>query len=640
MAAWRSIQASAAAGEVSLSKPIEDYGFIGNLLSCALVARDGSVDWMCLPRFDSEACFAALLGTEENGYWRIAAADAAHKVTRRYRPGTTILETTFETAEGAATLIDFMPLSLDEDHVDLFRIVHGDRGRVRMRMEFVLRFDYGHTVPWVSRRDFGLRAVAGEHAVELHTRVELNNRNYRTQAEFSVGEGGTVPFALCWHPSHRSRERNIDPSARLAETERWWTSWAERCELPDHTPPHRREAVTRSLVTLKALTYRPTGGIVAAPTTSLPEEIGGERNWDYRFCWIRDGTLTLYALLTSGYREEAKAWREWMLRAAAGHPSQLQIMYGLGGERRLTELELPWLPGYENSKPVRIGNSAYDQLQLDVYGELMDALHVGRKYQLEPSMDGWNLQKVLLKKLERKWSAPDKGIWEVRSGSKHFTHSKLMAWVAYDRAIKGVEDYGLSGPVEEWRTTREKIRAAILENGWSEKRKSFVQYFGGEALDASLLLIPCVGFLPPQDPRVAATVDAIAQNLMEDGFVLRYRLDETSDGLAGREGTFLVCSFWLADTYCMLGRIDEAEEMLEKLLALRNDLGLLAEEYDVQGQRQLGNFPQAFSHVGIVNTVKNLLSARGPAEQRAERAEPKPQRQRAGATPAKSGALL
>ncbi len=605
-----------------MSKPIEDYGFIGNMLSCALVARNGSVDWLCLPRFDSDACFAALLGTAENGYWRIAPADSAQKTKRRYRGETTILETSFETDDGAVTVIDFMPATLDAEHVDLFRIVRGDRGRVRMRLEFVLRFGYGYAVPWVQRTDFGLRAVAGPDAVELHAPVELKGEEFRTVAEFSVGEGASLPFALCWHPSHRVRERDIDVGARLAETEQWWSEWAARCHFADHQPHPWRETVVRSLVTLKALTYRPTGGIVAAPTTSLPEEIGGERNWDYRFCWIRDATLTLYALLSSGYRAEANAWRDWMLRAAAGHPTQLQIMYGLAGERRLQETELPWLAGYEGSKPVRIGNAAYDQLQLDVYGELMDALHVGRKFQLNPSRESWNFQKALLKNLGGKWKRADKGIWEVRGGSKQFTHSKLMAWVAYDRGIKAVEDFGLSGPVESWKAMRESIRAEILAHGWSEKRRSFVQHFGGESLDASLLLIPLVGFLPPEDPRVVATIDAIRRDLVEDGLVLRYRTDETDDGLRGSEGTFLVCSFWLADALCMTGRIDEAQALFERMLDLRNDLGLLAEEYHPGLGRQLGNFPQAFSHIGIVNTANNLVSAAGPAEQRADRSAP------------------
>ncbi len=599
-------------------KRIEDYGFIGNLLSCALVAKDGAIDWLCLPRFDSEACFAALLGTEDNGYWRIAPAEDGAKVTRRYRDASAILETTFETKSGTVTLIDFMPLSPDEEHVDLFRIVRGDKGHVQMRMEIALRFGYGATVPWVVRTDFGLRAVAGPDAVELHTPVELKGENYRTVSEFSVGEGASVPFALCWHPSHRARETRVDPEARLAETDTWWREWSERCRFGNHEPHPWREAVLRSLITLKGLSYHPTGGILAAATTSLPEELGGERNWDYRFCWIRDATLTLYALLTSGYREEARAWRQWMLRAAAGHPSQLQIMYGLSGERRLHETTLDWLAGYEGSKPVRVGNGAYDQLQIDVYGELMDALHVGRKFQLEPSVAAWKFQRVLLKNLKRKWQRPDKGIWEVRSGARHFTHSKLMAWVAYDRGVKGVEEYGLSGPVAEWKVERDKIRNEILEQAWSDKRKSFVQCYGGEALDAALLMMPTVGFLPADDPRLISTVEAIQRDLTEDGLLLRYRTDATEDGVTGSEGTFLVCTFWLADALALIGKVDEATELFERLLSLRNDLGLLAEEYDPRTKRQLGNFPQAFSHVGLVNTANNLISAQGPAQQRAD----------------------
>jgi GH15 family glucan-1,4-alpha-glucosidase len=614
-----------------MSKRIEDYGFIGNMLSCALVARDGSIDWLCLPRFDSDACFAALLGTERNGYWRISPADENATVTRRYRDGTAILETTFETADGAATLIDFMPLAADEDHVDLIRIVRGDRGRVAMRMEFVLRFGYGRAIPWVRRTDFGLSAIAGPDAIELHSRVALKGRDYRTFAEFTVGAGATVPFALGYHPSHRPREEVLDPETRLAETEAWWCDWSGRCRFDKREAHPWHDAVTRSLVTLKALTYSPTGGIVAAATTSLPEAIGGARNWDYRYCWIRDATLTLYALLTSGYREEAKAWREWMLRAAAGHPAQLQIMYGLAGERRLKELELPWLEGYEGSKPVRVGNAAYEQLQIDVYGELLDALHVGRKFHLDPSHESWTFQKVLLKDLGEKWRLPDEGIWEVRGGRRHFTHSKLMAWVAYDRAIKGVEDFGLSGPVAEWAAAREAIRADILANGWSDRRKSFVQHYGSETLDASLLLVPLVGFLPPEDPRVASTIDAIRAELTEDGLVRRYLPEETADGLSDDEGTFLVCSFWLADALCMTGKTDEAEALFERLLALRNDVGLLAEQYDPRAKRQLGNFPQAFSHVGIVNTANNLISRRGPAEQRADRSRPAQQREAATA---------
>ncbi len=609
-----------------MTKRIEDYGFIGNLLSCALVAKDGSIDWLCLPRFDSDACFAALLGTEENGYWKIAPVEDDAKMTRRYRDGSTILETTFETASGQVTLIDFMPLSQDEEHVDLFRVVRGDRGHVKMRTQLVLRFGYGATVPWVRRTDFGLRAVAGPDAVEVHTAVAMRGENYRTVGDFSVGEGASVPFALCWHPSHRARETRIDPEARLTETDTSWREWSGRCRFSNQEPHPWRDAVVRSLVTLKGLSYRPTGGIIAAATTSLPEQIGGKRNWDYRFCWIRDATLTLYALLTSGYREEARAWRQWMLRAAAGHPSQLQIMYGLSGERRLYETQLDWLSGYEGSSPVRVGNAAYDQLQIDVYGELMDALHVGRKYQLEPSKEAWNFQRVLLGYLKRKWPRPDKGIWEMRSGAKQYTHSKLMAWVAYDRAVKGVEDFGLSGPVEEWKKERETIRNEILEQGWSEKRKSFVQTYGGEALDAALLMIPTVGFLPADDPRVVATVEAIQRDLTEDGLIRRYRTDATKDGIAGGEGAFLVCTFWLADALAMIGRSDEATELFERLLSLRNDLGLLAEEYDPREKRQLGNFPQAFSHVGLVNTANNLISSAGPAQQRGEEAPPTEQR--------------
>jgi GH15 family glucan-1,4-alpha-glucosidase len=612
-----------------MSRPIEDYGFIGNMLSCALVARDGSIDWLCLPRFDSDACFAALLGTDEHGRWLIAPKDEPVRVSRRYRPGTTILETSFETATGAVTLMDFMPLAEDEEHVDVVRIVRGDRGNVEMRMEFVLRFDYGQTVPWVRGMDYGLRAVAGPDAVELRTPVKLEGKDMRTHATFSVGAGAQVPFALTWHPSHRPPVARWDPARQLARTETWWQEWSGECAFARDEHHPWREAVLRSLVTLKALTFAPTGGIVAAPTTSLPEELGGERNWDYRYCWIRDATLTLLALLTSGYRDEAKAWRDWLLRAAAVHPKQLQIMYGLGGERRLTEIELPWLPGYEGSRPVRIGNAAYHQLQIDVYGELMDALHVGRKFMLEPSEVSWDFQKVLLADLENKWREPDEGIWEVRGGRRHFTHSRLMAWVAFDRGVKAIEDFGLAGPVERYRAVREEVRDDILANGWDEKRGSFVQYYGGDALDASLLLIPTVGFLPPGDPRVVATVEAIQRELVEGGLVLRYRPEHTQDGISGGEGTFLVCSFWLVDALTMIGRLDEAEALFERLLAIRNDVGLLAEEYDPRARRQLGNFPQAFSHVGLVNSANNLISARGPAQQRADRAaaeeDPAPQ---------------
>ncbi len=601
-----------------MSKPIEDYGFISNMLSSALVARDGSIDWLCLPRFDSDACFAALLGDENNGFWRIAPT-GEYRVSRRYQDGTTILETTFETAEGAVTLIDFMPLNGDEEHVNLMRLVRGDRGSVAMRMEFVLRFGYGTVIPWVRRRDFGLSAVAGPDGVELHTDVPLENENMRTTAEFVVKAGATKSFTLCYHPSYRSRERSIDVSARLAETGAWWREWSGRCHFKGGADHPWHEAVVRSLVTLKGLTYQPTGGIVAAATTSLPEQIGGQRNWDYRYCWIRDATVTLLALLNSGYREEARSWRRWMLRASAGHPQQLQIMYGLAGERRLSEQTLDWLSGYQGSRPVRIGNAAFAQLQLDVYGEILDALHVARTFELDASRDGWEFQKVLLADLATKWMTPDEGIWEVRGGARHFTHSRLMTWVAYDRAVQAVEQFGLSGPVAEWRKMRDTIRDDILANGWNDKRKSFVQSYGSDVLDASLLLVPLVGFLPPDDPRVVATVDAIGRELTQDGLVLRYRTEHADDGLAGEEGTFLVCSFWMADALAMIGRHDDAGALFERLLSMRNDLGLLAEEYDPVAKRQLGNFPQAFSHVGIVNSANNLITHGGPAEQRAGR---------------------
>jgi len=601
-----------------MSRPIEDYGFIGNMMSCALVGRDGSVDWLCLPRFDSDACFAALLGGPEHGRWLLAPAGEIKQTRRRYRPGTAILETTFETADGAVTVVDFMPLASDEQHVNLVRMVRGERGRVRMRTELVVRFGYGRMVPWVRRQDYGLRAIAGPDAVELHTPVRLHGEDLKSVAEFVVEAGSTVPFTLAWHPSHKAGQACPECVHSLEETEAWWRQWADRCRF-GAMPERWRNAVGRSLITLKALSYHPTGGIVAAPTTSLPEHPGGVRNWDYRYCWIRDATLTLYAFLISGYREEAHAWREWLLRATAGRPEQLQIMYGIAGERRLIEFEVPWLPGYANSAPVRVGNGAFDQLQIDVYGELMDALHVARKYELEAYEEAWRLQKVLLDNLARIWDQPDEGIWEVRGPRRHFTHSRLMAWVAMDRAVKAVEHYGLSGPVEAWRATRERIHADICQNGFDADKDAFVQYYGGKALDASLLVMPAVGFLPPEDPRIRSTIAAIERELVEGGLVLRYRTAQSEDGLPPGEGTFLVCSFWLADAYAMLGRHDDAERLFEHLLSLRNDLGLLAEEYDPRAGRQLGNFPQAFSHIGLINTAHNLMSRRGPAEQRAER---------------------
>jgi GH15 family glucan-1,4-alpha-glucosidase len=618
-----------------MSKWIEDYGFIGNTVTSALVARDGSIDWLCTPRFDSDACFAALLGGPEHGRWQIRPASEIKRVDRRYRPGTSILETTFETADGRVTLIDFLPFTDDERYVDLVRLVRADAGRVRMRMTLTVRFGYGKIVPWVRRHDYGLSAVAGPDALQLHTPIELRGEDFSTSAEFSVGAGAAVPFTLSYHPSHRPARSPGDCQIRLEETARRWCEWSGRCQFGRPEGHPWREAVTRSLITLKALTFRPTGGIVAAPTTSLPEHLGGVRNWDYRFCWIRDATLALYALLTSGYRDEAHAWRQWLLRAAAGDPRQLQIMYGLGGERRLTEFELPWLPGYQDSRPVRVGNAAFDQRQLDVPGELMDTLHVGRKFQLEPNDDAWRFQKVMLEQLERDWHEPDEGIWEVRGGKRHFTHSRLMCWTAFDRAVKAVEDFGLSGPVDRWHHVRGMIHDDICRNGWNEEKRAFVQYYGGTALDASLLLMAEVGFLPPEDPRFASTVEAIERELMVDGLVLRYRAEDTPDGLPGDEGVFLACSFWLADAYVMLGRRDDAVALFERLLSIRNDLGLLAEEFDPRHGRQLGNFPQAFSHIALVNTASNLASAYGPAEQRADHRAPAKIRDSAASGPSR-----
>lgn len=611
-----------------MSKPIEDYGFIGNMVSCALVGRDGSIDWLCLPRFDSDACFAALLGTPEHGRWLIAPQGGARRTTRRYLPGTAVLETTFETADGVASVTDFMPASAGET-VELIRIVRGLEGRLAFGMELILRFGYGCTVPWVRRRDYGLYAVAGPDAVEIVTPVALYGRDMKTHADFAVEAGQSVPFTMAYHSSNAEPRFVGDRRLMLERTVGWWRQWSGRCRLPPSAPPAWKDATTRSLITLKAMSFQPTGGLVAAPTTSLPERIGGVRNWDYRYCWIRDATLTLYALLNSGYFEEAEAFREWLLRAAAGHPEQMQIMYGLAGERRLTEIELPWLPGYEGSRPVRIGNAAHDQLQLDVYGELIDALHAARRSHLGSYQAAWRLQRTLLKNLEGLWRQPDEGIWEMRGGRRHFTYSKVMTWVAFDRGIKAIEQFGLQGPVERWRRLRNEVRADILANGYDARRNTFVQHYGGKGLDAALLLMAEVGFLAPEDPRFRGTVEAVERELMEQGFVVRYRPESAVDGLPGSEGTFLVCSFWLADAYAQLHRYDDAAALFERLLAVRNDLGLLAEEYDPRSRRLLGNFPQAFSHVGLVNTAHNLLQAGGPATQRASREEP-PQADMAG----------
>lgn len=600
-----------------MSKPIEDYGFIGNMMSGALVARDGSIDWLCLPHFDSHACFAALLGGPEHGHWQICPAEEVINTSRRYDPGTSVLETSFETAGGRVTVIDFIPFTDDEHYVDVMRLVRGDEGHVKMQMELVVRFGYGEVVPWVRRHDYGLSAVAGPDSLQLFTPVEMHGKDFTTVADFSVGAGATIPFTLAYHPSHWAPRQPEECYECLEKTVSRWRDWSSHCEFEPGDSHPWKAAVNRSLITLKALTFEPTGGMVAAPTSSLPECLGGVRNWDYRYCWIRDATLVLYALVTSGYRDEAYAWREWLLRAVAGDPRQLQIMYGLSGERRLTETELDWLPGYEGSRPVRCGNQAFHQRQLDVPGELMDVLHVARKFHLERNEDAWNLQKTVLHQLEEDWNKPDEGIWEVRSEPRHFTHSRLMCWVAFDRGIKAVEDFGLNGPVERWRELRDTIHRDICEHGWNEEKRSFVQFYGGPGLDASLLLMAELGFLPADDPRFVSTVEAIERELLVDGLVMRYRKEDTPDGLAGDEGVFLACSFWLADAYVMLGRREEAIALFERLLSLRNDLGLLSEEYDPRSARLLGNFPQAFSHIALVNTPQNLASVYGPAEQRA-----------------------
>jgi GH15 family glucan-1,4-alpha-glucosidase len=594
-----------------MSTPLEDYALIGDCETAALVSRSGSIDWLCWPRFDSGACFAALLGTPEHGRWLVEPVAEKARIQRTYREGTLILETRVETADGAVTLIDFMPPR--GRNSDLVRLIRGERGRVRMRTELVLRFDYGRAIPWVNRLPDGtFRAIAGPDMVVLHTPVSLQGRDLTTIAEFDVIAGTTIPFVLTHGLSHLPPPDNVDPEDALAATEAFWREWASRTEPIGEWS----DAVIRSLITLKALTYAPTGGIVAAPTTSLPEQLGGIRNWDYRFCWLRDATLTLLALMNAGYYDEARAWRDWLLRAAAGAPSQLQIMYGLAGERRLTEYDVPWLPGYESSAPVRVGNAAHGQLQLDVFGEVMDVLHQARRTALRPHEADWAFQRAVLEHLETIWKRPDQGIWEVRGGPQHFTYSKVMAWVALDRGIRGVEAFGLDGPVTHWRALRQTMHEEICARAFDGEIGSFVQAYGSKELDASLLLIPTVGFLPAADRRVRGTIEAIERHLVVDGFVQRYDTKTTADGLPEGEGVFLACSFWLADAYALIGRTAEARRLFERLLALRTDLGLLAEEYDTRAKRLVGNFPQAFSHVALVNTAHNLARATKPSEQR------------------------
>ena len=590
---------------------IEDYAVIGNCETVALVGRDGSIDWLGLPRFDSAACFAALLGEARHGRWAIAPNEPTSKVSRRYLDSTMILETTFESDRGAVSIIDF--LTRRDGISDLVRIVRGRRGVVSLRTELVVRFEYGSVVPWACRRDDGRRQfTAGPDRLILDTQVDLRGEDWRTVGEFDVAAGQEVAFTLTWTPSFHAVPAPLDAADALEQNREFWTEWS----APFKRTEQWSDAILRSLLTLKALTHWETGGIVAAGTTSLPEKLGGPRNWDYRFCWLRDATFTLYALIESGFIVEANAWREWLRRAVAGNPGDLQIMYGVAGERRLTEYALSWLPGYEGSAPVRVGNAAFGQMQLDVYGEVLDSLYVARRAGLIADEATWPLEKTLVAHLETIWDQPDEGIWEVRGGRKHFTHSKVMAWVAFDRAVRSAEEFKLDGPIDHWREIRDAIHQQVCDRGFDATMNAFVQSYGANILDASLLLIPMVGFLPPDDPRVRGTLAAIEGDLVRDGFVLRYDTGERIDGLPPGEGVFLACSFWLADNYVLQGRYDEAQALFERLLSLRNDVGLLAEEYDPSGQRQLGNFPQALSHLALVNTARNLLSAAGPVHKR------------------------
>ncbi|MEV0970539.1 glycoside hydrolase family 15 protein [Microtetraspora glauca] len=586
---------------------IEDYALIGDMQSAALVGRNGSIDWLCLPRFDSPACFAALLGDASNGSWRLAPSSAWREggsmATRRaYRDETLILETVWETPTGSVKVTDFMPPR--QSNPDLVRIVEGLSGTVEMSTEIRIRFDYGRIVPWVRRVDGHLLAVGGPDSVWLSSPVPLKGGGYRHVATFNVSAGDRLPFVFTWHPSHEAAPDRIDPFEQLSETEQLWKQWVSGCTYQGRW----REAVVRSLITLKALTYSPTGGIVAAPTTSLPEDIGGTRNWDYRFCWLRDAAMALDALVGAGYLEEARAWREWLLRAIAGRPEDMQIMYGVAGERRLPELTLGWLPGYEGSAPVRIGNGAATQFQLDVYGEVVNSLYVSRREGLPPSNHAWSLVRRMMEFLETGWQLPDAGLWEVRGPRRHFVHSKIMAWVAVDRVVRVVHELHRTGPVERWAALRDRIHAEVCEKGFDAERGTFTQSYGSRELDASLLMIPIVGFLPPEDPRVPSTIEAIERELMTDGFVLRYPVaaENAVDGLPGGEGAFLACSFWLAEARAMVGRRKDAIELFERLLALRNDVGLLAEEYDPRYGRLVGNFPQAFSHVPLIHTAQAL----------------------------------
>jgi GH15 family glucan-1,4-alpha-glucosidase len=605
-------------GAVAL--PIEEYALIGDTHTAAIVGRDGSIDWLCLPRFDSAACFAALVGSKENGYWRIAPRESPKPgegppllaTKRQYRGDTLVLETEFTVASGTVRITDCMPIGTALPQV--VRVVEGVSGRVEMHMDLCIRFGYGDVVPWVRNVDGLTRAIAGPDGLALWSPVHTHGEEMQTVANFAVSAGEHIPFVLAWHPSHEPPPQPIDAAFSINDTIRWWEEWSGLSNCP--TGPWR-DAILRSVITLKALTYAPTGGIVAAPTTSLPEALGGSRNWDYRYCWLRDATLTLAALNAAGYHEEALAWRDWLLRAVAGEPSRIQIMYGPAGERSLTEAELPWLAGYEGSSPVRLGNEAANQFQLDVYGEVISALHESRRFGMDPG-PAWELEKVLLDFLESGWREEDDGIWEVRGPRRHFTHSKVFAWVAMDRAVKDVEDYGFEGPVDRWKKLRDEIHAEVCAKGFDPVRNTFTQSYGSQALDASTLMIPLVGFLPATDPRVIGTVDAIEKTLTSDGFVMRYDTANATevDGLTGREGAFLACSFWLVDNLELIGRHDDATRLFERLVGLANDVGLLSEEYDPIAKRLVGNFPQAFSHISLVNSAVSLNVVGTPEEAR------------------------
>lgn len=596
-----------------MSAPIEDYALIGDTRTSALVNKSGSIDWLCLPRFDSGACFAALLGDRSHGRWQIAPKDR-FETTRRYRVDSLVLETEMTTSTGKIRLTDCMPA--DEDIPNVMRFVECLEGTVTMRMELIIRFDYGMTIPWVRRVHGDLTAIAGPNGLVLRSPVRTRGENLTTVAEFTVKAGDKIPFDLTWFPSTQEPPPACDVFDAIESADRWWRAWSAKCTYRGEW----RDAVMRSLITLKALTYTPTGGIVAAATTSLPECIGGTRNWDYRYSWLRDATFTLYALSLAGYRDEAQAWRDWLVRAVAGAGSQLQVMYGVAGERRLPEQVLPWLPGYENSRPVRIGNAAVEQLQLDIYGEVLDALHHARRIGLPPDHYALSLERQLLEYLEHHWREPDEGIWEVRGPRQHFTHSKVMAWVAFDRAVKTAEQFDGDLPIERWRKIRDTIHAEVCEKGWNPRVRAFTQAYDSHALDASLLIMCQVGFIKHSDPRMLSTLAAIERELMTDGFLMRYRTEQAVDGLPPGEGVFLLCTFWLADAYAVTGRTQEARALFERLLSVRNDVGLLAEEYDPRSRRMLGNFPQAFSHVGLINTAYNLSPAHlAPAFEREAR---------------------